>query len=55
MEGTSGKVPRGVLCNNFRAIHRFFQLNNRVIFRLRDNDIIIEKKITRMNKKIFHD
>ena len=29
---------------NFRAVHRTFQLNNRVTFRLRDSDIIFEKK-----------
>ena len=40
---------------NFRAIHRSSQLNNRVTFRLRDNDIIFEIKITMMNKKIFLD
>ena len=40
---------------NFRVTHRSSQLNNRVTFRLRDNDIIFEKEMTMMNEKIFLD
>ena len=40
---------------NFRAAHRSSQLNDRVIFRLRDSDIIFEKEMTMMNEEIFLD